>query len=323
MATRCVVGVDVGGTKMLAGVVDERLQVHARAHRPTEGMEQNVLVETLTEVIEELRRATPHTIEAVGLGIPAMIDQDRGVALNAINLPITNLALRDVMAERVGLPVTMDNDGNLTALAEQRHGAARGYRHVVALTVGTGIGGGLILDGELYRGSIGAGAELGHMVIDVNGPPCQGFCPNRGCLETYASGTALVRLAREIAAERPDSAMGKVVASGRELTGPLVTELAFDGDQAAVDALTKVGTYLGVGIASYVNIFNPEAVVVGGGVIAAGELLLAPARAEVERRAPKPLKEMVQIVPTAFGAEAGMIGAATLALDVARARSEA
>jgi glucokinase len=186
------------------------------------------------------------------------------------------------------------------------------------LTVGTGIGGGLILHGELYRGAIGAGAELGHITIDLDGPPCQGNCPNNGCLETLASGTALAREGRRIAAEQPDSALGRALTEGRELTGALITELAHDGDAAAVEALALIGRNLGVGIASYLNIFNPDLVVIGGGVIAAGDLLLEPARAEVARRALPTMRDHAKIVPAQFGTEAGLIGAAALALESTR-----
>src|SRR2546421_539247 len=146
---------------------------------------------------------------------------------------VADMAARDVMSERRDMPVFIDNDGNVAALAEHRYGAARGSRDSLMLTIGTGIGGGIVLGDELFRGATGSGVELGHMVIDVDGPPCQGNCPNHGCLEAVASGTALVREARALAPERPGSALEQVIASGREMTGPLVTELAHDGDGAA------------------------------------------------------------------------------------------
>jgi glucokinase len=213
------------------------------------------------------------------------------------------------------LPVFVDNDGNVAALAEHRAGAARGASEVVLLTIGTGIGGGLILRGEPYRGGIGAGAELGHLVIDMDGPRCQGNCPNHGCVEALASGTALAREARRIAAERPGSALERALRNGRELAGPIVTELAHDGDAAAIEVLALIGSRLGVAIASLVNIFNPQVVVIGGGVIGAGELLLGPAREVVAQRALRPSRDEVRIVPARFGVEAGMIGAAALAFD--------
>jgi glucokinase len=217
--------------------------------------------------------------------------------------------------------VFVDNDANMAALAEHRAGAARGSNEAVIMTIGTGIGGGLILRGELYRGGIGAAGELGHMVIDMDGPPCQGNCPNHGCVESLASGTALAREALRLAQERPDSGLGRALAEGRELAGPLVTELAHDGDATAIEVLRTIGTNLGVAIASFVNIFNPEVVVIGGGVIAAGELLLAPARDEVAARALPPSKDEVRIVAAQFGVEAGMVGAAALAFDGLRERS--
>jgi len=193
----------------------------------------------------------------------------------------------------------------------------------VLLTIGTGIGGGLILRGELYRGAIGAGGELGHVVIDRNGPRCQGNCPNHGCVESLASGTALAREAVRMARLHPESGLGRALAGGRELAGPLVTELAHDGDEAAIETLALIGRNLGVAIASFVNTFNPEVVVIGGGVMGAGELLLGPVRAEVAARALPPSRDMVEIVPAAFGVEAGMIGAAALAFDGLRQRAEA
>jgi glucokinase len=219
------------------------------------------------------------------------------------------------MAERLGMPVFVDNDSNLAALAEHRAGACRGASEAVVLTIGTGIGGGLVLRDELYRGAFGTGAELGHTVIDMDGPPCQGNCPNRGCVEVMASGTALEREALRIAQQRPASGLARALEATRALTGPLVTELAHDGDEAAIEAVALIGSRLGVAIASFVNTFNPQVVVLGGGVIAAGELLLEPARAEVAARALPPSRDQVRIVAARFGVEAGMIGAAALALD--------
>lgn len=318
MAAECVIGVDLGGTKLLAGVVDGELNVHHRVRRPVAGLGQRELLDVVVAAVEEARAAAPAEVAAIGFGIPCLIDQRRGVATMAVNLPIVDLPFRDVMAERLGLPVEVDNDANLAALAEHRAGAARGASDAVVLTVGTGVGGGLILGGRLFRGSLGAGAELGHMTIDVDGPRCQGNCVNHGCLETLASGTALAREGRRIAAAQPDSALGRALAAGREISGPLITELAHDGDAAALEALTAIGRNLGVGIANYLNIFNPDVVVIGGGVIAAGELLLKPARDEARRRALPPVFAHARIVPAQFGTEAGMVGAGAMALDAIR-----
>jgi glucokinase len=315
MPARRTIGVDMGGTKLLAGAVGPGLEVHHRATRMLKGLDQSSLLNAAVDAVEEARAAAAEEIAAVGFGIPCLMDRRTGRAVIAINLDLADIAFGDIMAERLGLPVFVDNDANLAALAEHRAGAAQGADEAVVLTIGTGIGGGLILGGRLYRGAIGAGAELGHTVIDMDGPPCQGSCPNHGCVEALASGTALEREAVRIAGERPDSGLGKALKAGHALTGPLVTELAHDGDQGAIDAVRTIGSYLGVAIASFVNIFNPQVVVVGGGVIAAGELLLAPARAEVAARALSPSKDEVRIVPAHFGDEAGMIGAATLAFE--------
>jgi len=318
MAAECVIGVDLGGTKLLAGVLDDGLGVHHRVQRPVHGLGQRELLDTVVAAVEEARAAASAEVTAVGFGIPCLIDQRRGMALMAVNLALADVPFRDLMAERLGLPVEVDNDANCAALAEHRAGAAQGADDAVVLTIGTGIGGGLILGGEVYRGAIGAGAELGHMTIDLDGPPCQGNCPNHGCLETLASGTALAREGGRIAAERPDSQLGRALADGREITGALVTELAHDGDAAAVEALALIGRSLGVGIAALLNVFNPDVVVVGGGVIAAGDLLLEPARAEVAERALPPVREHARIVPAQFGVEAGMVGAGALAFAHAR-----
>ncbi len=262
-----------------------------------------------------MRAVSEGEIGAVGFGIPALIDRREGRAVMAVNLPLADIVFAEVMTERLGLPVFVDNDANLAVLAEHRRGAAVGCTEVVMLTIGTGIGGGLVLGGQLYRGAVGAGAELGHTVIDLNGPPCQGNCPNFGCVEAMASGTALAREATRIAGERPASALAAALADGQALLGPLVTELAYDGDAAALEVLELVGTRLGVAIANFVNVFNPQVVVIGGGVMAAGDLLLDPARAVVAARALSPSRDEVRIVTAAFGVEAGMVGAGAFAFD--------
>ncbi len=315
MPARRTIGVDMGGTKLLAGAVDGGLGVHHRTQRLLTGLDQAALLDIAVDAVQEARASAGAEVAAVGFGIPCTFDQRTGTAVNSVHLPLLNIAFGDVMAERLGLPVFVDNDANAAVLAEHRGGAAKGASEVVMLTLGTGIGGGLILHGSLYRGAVGAGGELGHMVIDVNGPRCGGGCPSRGCLEALASGTALAREARRIARERPDSGLGQVLADGRELVGPLVTELAHDGDPSAIEAVQLIGSNLGIGISNLVNIFNPQVVVIGGGVIAAGELMLEPARLVVAERALPPARDEVRIVAAQFGFEAGMIGAAALAFD--------
>jgi glucokinase len=231
------------------------------------------------------------------------------------HLPLDGVPFRDLMSERLGLPVRVDNDSNVAMLAEHRAGVARGIDDAVLLALGTGIGGGLLLGGKIYRGSEGAGAELGHIVVNRDGPDCPGDCPGRGCLEAYASGNALGRAGTEAARANPDSALGKVLAAGREVTGGLVTELAHDGDPLCREVIAEAGRWLGIGIVSLVNIFNPELVIVGGGASAAGDLMLDPAREVLAERGLPPNRQMVRVVLAHFGSEAGMMGAALLALE--------
>ncbi len=304
------IGVDLGGTKMLVGVLSGTDSLYEQ-REASKGQTEDELVELLVREIEEAREARPN-VEAIGLGIPATIDHDRGVAVSAVNLPLSDLPIRDIVNERTGLPVFVDNDGNVAALAEYLYGVARGKPDIVMLTVGTGIGGGLILRGEIYRGSTGAGAELGHTVIQVDGPPCQGNCPNHGCVEALASGTALGREGRAAAESSPDSVLGKMLADGEEVDGKAVTEAALAGDKIAIGVFDLIGSRLGVACASFANIFQPHAIVVGGGVIAAGDLLLEPARREVRERALDPMNK-TPILEATLGNDAGMIGAAALA----------
>jgi glucokinase len=315
VAAGCVIGVDLGGTKLLAGAVDADGTVHHRTNRPALGLDQIELIEMVAHAVEGVRRAVGGDVEAVGFGIPCTFDARTGIAVQAVNLPLHDIRFADIMAERLDVPVVVDNDANCAVLAEARAGAGAGCSEVVMLTLGTGIGGGLFLRGEVYRGFAGGGAEMGHMVVDMDGRPCQGNCPNWGCLESVASGTALVREVSLAVARRPDTDIGRAMEGGRELTGPMVTQLAREGDPVARGAIQVVGRALGVGIANLVNIFCPQVVVIGGGVSAAGDLLLDPAREVMRRRALRPGRDEVRVEAAAFGGEAGMIGAAMLARE--------
>jgi glucokinase len=306
------IGVDLGGTKMLVGVVDSEQGIHYEDRESSIGFTEAEMVEELGRELQEARQARPDAL-AAGLGIPATIDRERGVAINAVNLEITDVPLREIMRERLGIPVFIDNDANCAALAEYLYGAGKGARDLVMLTLGTGIGGGLVLGGEIYRGSTGAAAELGHVVIDENGPPCQGNCPNHGCLETYASGTALARDGTAAAGREPGSALGVALAKGQGVSGRTVTEAAIAGDPVAREVMATAGRHLGVGLASFANIFDPDVIVIGGGVSAAGDLLLEPAREELRSRALPPMNK-TRVVLAQLGPDAGMIGAAAMAL---------
>jgi len=298
---------------MLVGVLDAAGET---VHRRVVGSAGLSAEQLLVELELRLRDAIEDRpgVAAIGLGIPCTIDRERGLCVHAANLPLREAPVRDIVRDTFGLPVSIDNDANTAVLAEQRRGAAAGATNVVMLTIGTGIGGGLIVDGELYRGTTGAGGELGHVVIDIDGPPCQGNCPNHGCIESIASGTALARDAALAAAEHPDSALGRAAAQEGVVDGRLVTELAFGGDPLSIDVLATLGRRLGAALSGLANIFDPDVMVIGGGVMAAGDLILDPAREEFAGRALPP-QNRIPIRAAALGADAGMIGAALLAAE--------
>ena len=298
---------------MLVGVVGASGDVLHRRVVASHDLTSEQVMETLESQLAEAIAARPGVV-AIGLGVPCTIDRERGLCVSAVNLPMREVPIRDRVVERFGLPTSIDNDGNVAVLAEQRGGAALGATNVVMLTIGTGIGGGLIIDGEPYRGTTGAGAELGHVVVDLDGPPCQGNCPNRGCIESIASGTALRREAVEAAASNPGSALGRAAEQGHFVDGRLVTELALGGDPVSVEILATIGRRLGAALSGIANTFDPDVILLGGGVLAAGELILGPAREEFSARALTP-QNGTPIRAAAFGADAGMIGAAMLALE--------
>lgn len=308
------IGVDLGGTKVLAGAVDPDLGILSRARREVSGLGRQELLDEVLSAIEEARVGLADEPAAVGIGVPATFDHSVGRVVRSTHLPLEDVAIEDLLAERVGLPVAADNDATCAALAEHRAGAAAGAVNAVVMTLGTGIGAGLVLDGEVRRGSRGAAGELGHIPVEPGGLKCGPGCPGTGCLETRVSGPALEREAERVAAARPESALGKAAASG-PLRGAAVVELAHDGDLAALDAVGRVGQWLGVGLVAIANLLDPDVVVVGGGVSAAGELLLEPARAVLRERAMPPAASRMEVVRAKFGADAGLLGAALLAAD--------
>jgi glucokinase len=312
MSPEPVIGVDAGGTKLLAGALAGDDQVHHRVFRLWGGGDRDQVLATMVEAVEEVRAAAGGARSA-GFGIPALVDARTGTSISCVHLPLDDVPFRALMSERLGIPVEVDNDVNLALLGEARAGAAQGARNAVMLTIGTGIGGAILIDGRLYRGADGAAGELGHVTVDVDGLQCT--CPNRGCLETLVSGPAIAREGALAAGEVPDSELGRAVARGVPVTGQLVTDLALRGDEHAAGVLARVGERLGAGLVGIVNTFNPELVVVGGGVSRAGDLLLEPARRVVAERALRPSGSTAKIVRARLGEEAGVVGAALLARD--------
>lgn len=311
-----VVGVDVGGTKVLAGVVDESGRVLATAHRSTPGrrvapsMVEDALVEAVLEVADGSR------LVAVGLAAAGFVDRAGDRVMFAPHLPWRGEPVREILQDRWGVPVVLDNDANCAALGEWTYGAARGAGSVLMVTMGTGIGGGLLLDGRVHRGRNGMAGEFGHMQVVPDGLPCQ--CGGHGCWEQYSSGNALVRYARDLIGVEPTVMEEACDGIPDRLTGPMVTAAAEAGDIPARHAFLQVGQWLGIGVANLVAALDPDCVVVGGGVSAAGEKLLAPARAAFERSlVGVGHRSLPPFHRAAMGPEAGLVGAAVMAREAA------
>jgi glucokinase len=291
-----VIGVDLGGTKILAGVVDRAGSIGVTVEVPTPAESEQTVLDALDSAV---RNVLEHgEVDAIGYGVPCNLDKRTGRALRATNLPIDDVDFVAHGRERFGLPVGCENDANAAALAEWRLGAGRGASDLVMLTLGTGVGGGLVLGERLYRGW----AELGHVVVVAHGPPCQGNCHGRGHLEAVASGLAADRAARELWGDDADAYR--------------LVESAQRAHEGALAALRRIGEFLGAGIGSFVNMFDPDVVVIGGGFgAAAGELVLGPARAIARREALQPADERLRIVEAELGENAGLIGAGLVAFE--------
>lgn len=304
-----IAGVDIGGTKVAAARVSASMEVQALRLAPTVTESAAACFESLCEEIDALI-AAGGPVAAIGVGTASMVDFERGRIVESTHLPLRDFPLRDELRQRFRLPVAVDNDATVACIAEHRFGAGRGVDDMLMLTLGTGIGGGIIAGGRVYRGATGSAGEFGHMVIDIDGPPCSGNCPGSGCLEAFVSGSELDRRARELARRDP---RGAIARAGEDLDGVLLTGLARNGDPQAVAVFQEVGRLLGIGITNLVNIFNPALVVIGGSVSDAGELLLGPARRVVAERGLRPQRDQVRIAAAHFRARAGVVGAAALA----------
>lgn len=314
---RYIIGVDLGGTNIVIGAMptdgSRQLAVHSIPTRADLGADGVVarIAELIEQVIAETCEATGTTRASflgVGIGSPGPLDRERGLVIFTPNLGWRDFPLRDRVQDAVRLPATLDNDANCATLGEWWIGAAKGARHVVGLTIGTGIGGGLILDGRLYHGASDVAGEIGHTTIDSTGRRCG--CGNYGCLEAYASGPAIAERARESLAGGESSVMTSLVNGDlSRLTAALVYAASKQGDELAIQVVRETARFLGAGIANLLNIFNPEVVVLAGGVTQAGDALFEPMRAEVRRRAFRPAVEACRIVPGELRGTAGVVGA--------------
>ena len=295
MGAQRVIAVDLGGTKIATGSMGADGTIHEPREVPTPTESEEALLEGIVDAIEPF---ADESVGAIGIGIPSVIDRAAGRALGSVNIPLKDVALTDVIEERFGLPTKIENDGNLAALAEWKLGAGRGADDLVMLTLGTGVGGGIVIGGALYRGI----AELGHVVVVADGPPCQGRCNGRGHLEAVASGNAADRAAEKL--------------WGEGANAELLVGRAEEGDSEALEALAGIGHLLGAAIGSFVNTFAPELVIVGGGFgIAAFEFLLPSALEIARRETVEPDVLPVKIVRGELGSEAGLIGAGLLAFE--------
>jgi glucokinase len=315
---RRVAGVDIGGTKVLAGIVAEDGTVLATVRRetPHRSKTPEVVEETIIEAVHAL--ATTHgDLAAVGIGAAGFVDAAGAVVRFSPHLSWRDEPLKETLQDRLGVPVVVDNDANATAVAETRFGACVGYQQAICVTLGTGIGGALVIDGKVFRGGHGMAGEFGHMQVVPDGRRCE--CGNKGCWEQYSSGNALVREARELVANQSPVAfrLSELVnGNPANLTGPIVTKAATRGDAAACEIFEDVGTWLGVGLAGLTAAFDPELIVVGGGVSDAGDLLLEPARDALARTLTgRGFRPVPPIVKAALGPDAGFIGAAELARE--------
>ena len=309
---RQAIGLDVGGTKIAVARVGADGSILAKERTPSPATEP---VRILDAMVELARGVITDEVEAVGIGAAGLVESATGTLTFAPNLAWRGVRLVEHIGGALGLPAIADNDATAAAWGEYRFGAGRGYRDLLLVTVGTGIGGGIVNDGRIFRGAHGFAAEIGHIIVEPGGPVCG--CGNRGCWEQVASGQAIERAGREAAERYPHSGIARL-AEGvpARVNGSVVTRAAQDGDETATAILAKVGRRLGEGIAGLVNVLDPSVVVVGGGAVAAGELLLDPARRAFATSVEAPdFRPPVPLVPAGLGNDAGVVGAATLALE--------
>jgi glucokinase len=303
-----VLGVDVGGTKVAVAAVDG-VSVRDSVEQPTELGSTEELLDGIEETVRELvdRVGEP---EAIGVGVPSQIEFATGTVETSVNIPLTGVPLRAELGRRFGVPVFVDNDANCAALAEAH---TLGEDNLVMLTLGTGVGGGIVIGGKTFRGAHGLGAELGHFTLNPDGPPCPGNCPNRGCIEAYCSGQALERDATELARDLPESALATCLGEDGKVSGRDVVAKAEAGDRDALLIFDNFARMLGVAIAGYVNVFEPDRLALAGGLSRASELFLERAVHEASLRALPALWRRVTVALAEGGADAGVIGAAVLA----------
>lgn len=307
-STGYVVGFDVGGTKVAAGLVDSAGRIVARRRFPTAADDPERLVAQLADATREFESAVSGNVAAVGVAIPGQIDWRRGVCIRAANLALKNFPLGDLLQTASNRPVAVENDTNAAALAEWRHGVGRGYDDFVFVAIGTGIGAGAILDGRLIHGSSGNAAEVGHTVVNRDGPLCP--CGSRGCVEAFASGGALTRAARRIALEYPESQLGGLAAEGRVVNATDLFRAAEAGEEISVAAVDDATRYLAVGINNLFELFDPSVLAIGGGMAQVGEPLFRRLKQFLREQRPTSPDVTGRLAVAVLGEDAGILGAA-------------
>jgi glucokinase len=303
-----VLGVDVGGTKVAVAAV-EGVTVREALEEPTVTDTTEALLDGIETVVRRMFDKVGEP-EAIGVGVPSQIEFSTGTVETSVNIPLSGVPLREELGNRFGVPVFVDNDANCAALAEAH---IVGEDHLVMLTLGTGVGGGVVMGGQTFRGAHGLGAELGHMTLNPDGPPCPGNCPNRGCIEAYCSGQALERDATELATDKPGSRLAEAIGDDGKVSGPELVQAAEEGDPDARFIFDNFARMLGVAIAGYVNVFEPGRLTIGGGLSRASHLFLDRAIQEANARALPALLKRTRIALAEGGADAGVIGAGVLA----------
>ncbi len=313
---KCYAGIDLDQTDIKCGIVDENGKIIAIKKCPTrKGVEAKEIISDMANLVKDLQKETGLTLEGVGVGCPGLIDTAKGNVVYCCNLVWKNVPLIKTLKDELKLPVYVTNDANAAALGEYCFGAGKEYKSLVMLTLGTGIGGGIVFNGKLFEGNLGAGVELGHEVIKIGGEKCT--CGRRGCFETYASATALIKQARKAMDGDKESLLWKLADGNKEnINGKIVFDALREGDKTAGKVVKKYTEYLAAGVTNVINAFHPQAIVLGGGICAAGDVFLTPLKRKVNRQIYGGTKfAPVEIVVASLGNDAGIYGAAALAFN--------
>ncbi len=311
------IGVDLGGTKILTAVADKNGKIIAEKKLPTEteSGQEKIKENIFKSIYDVMDKAKLHKddIRAIGIGSPGPLDVENGIIYECSNLPIKNMPIVDLIEEKTGIPTSLENDANTAALGEKVFGAGKKVDNLLYMTISTGVGGGIIIDGKIYYGVNGNAGEVGHMLIDPSGPKCG--CGNHGCLESFSSGTAIKNMAKRAIENNESNLLKEFAEKEGEISGKVVSLAANEGDEIALKIYKKAGHYLGIGMANLVNIFNPEMIILGGGVMKSKEYFLPEAKKVLKEKALKAPVDIVKIREAILGDKIGVKGAIAVAMQ--------